>query len=358
MTLSAVQQKPAGGGYDAGPAFWWGLGAVATVVALAMLTPSRSCPVNGLATAWFLGGPGNVAFLVGGYGFLLVTARRHQNPAIARAVLVAFLLVTLIVQLQKLVFHGWLLRPSGNGGGFPSGHAAGAFTVAFLLALLFPRWSPVGYGLAVAISWSRIATSSHFPYQVVAGAATGYLIALLLSHRLARCDYCSVILPFQSLIVMGVPFIALCSFSHEFEDDFLLVVGTALPVLAGVVLRIWPYLRCCAEPRGRIMRYAGNTLICAGVTLGLELPWLVPLEVLVCLTVYTLAERKCRSPVQSKAAPVPGLLPEISPVPGRNRVRLPRLLHKRWVGEIAWTSLWLLVVLKEMMASGPFGSVP
>lgn len=65
-------------------------------------------------------------------------------------------------------------------GGFPSGHAIGAFSIATVIANRYhhPRWVPVlAYGLATAISLSRVTTSAHFPSDVFLGASLGYAIA-------------------------------------------------------------------------------------------------------------------------------------------------------------------------------------
>jgi membrane-associated PAP2 superfamily phosphatase len=66
-----------------------------------------------------------------------------------------------------------------KGSAFPSGHAAGAFSVATVIASRYHnhRWVPwVMYGMATAISFSRVTTSAHFPSDVFMGAALGYTI--------------------------------------------------------------------------------------------------------------------------------------------------------------------------------------
>ena len=66
-----------------------------------------------------------------------------------------------------------------KGSAFPSGHAAGAFSVATVIASRYRnhRWVPwVMYGFATAISVSRVTTSAHFPSDVFLGAALGYTI--------------------------------------------------------------------------------------------------------------------------------------------------------------------------------------
>jgi hypothetical protein len=66
-----------------------------------------------------------------------------------------------------------------RGSSFPSGHAAGVFSVATVIASRYHKhaWVPwVAYGFATAISCSRVTTLSHFPSDVFLGAALGYTI--------------------------------------------------------------------------------------------------------------------------------------------------------------------------------------
>lgn len=67
-----------------------------------------------------------------------------------------------------------------DSGGFYSDHAMAATAVATVIARRYRshKWVPfVAYGLAGAISFSRITTSQHFPGDVFFGGAMGYLIA-------------------------------------------------------------------------------------------------------------------------------------------------------------------------------------
>jgi membrane-associated phospholipid phosphatase len=66
-----------------------------------------------------------------------------------------------------------------KGSSFPSGHAAGAFAVATVVATRYHthRWVPWAvYGFATVISLSRITSSSHFPSDVFLGAVLGYSV--------------------------------------------------------------------------------------------------------------------------------------------------------------------------------------
>jgi len=68
-----------------------------------------------------------------------------------------------------------------KGSAFPSGHAAGVFSVATVVATRYQkrrRWVPwVAYSFATIISFSRVTSSAHFPSDVFLGAALGYATA-------------------------------------------------------------------------------------------------------------------------------------------------------------------------------------
>jgi membrane-associated phospholipid phosphatase len=92
------------------------------------------------------------------------------------------------VELLKLV----TLRerpPQGNGGGrflqagpndssFPSTHAALAWAMAPVIAERYPGWmtKTAVYGLATAVSFSRVTGQQHFPSDVAIGSALGWAI--------------------------------------------------------------------------------------------------------------------------------------------------------------------------------------
>lgn len=67
-----------------------------------------------------------------------------------------------------------------HSGGFYSVHAMSAFSIATVIAHRYRarRWVPwVAYGMAGAISFSRITSSNHFPSDVFFGGAIGFVIA-------------------------------------------------------------------------------------------------------------------------------------------------------------------------------------
>jgi membrane-associated PAP2 superfamily phosphatase len=66
-----------------------------------------------------------------------------------------------------------------HGSSFPSGHAAGVFSVATVVASRYRnhKWVPwLAYAFATAISCSRVTTLAHFPSDVFLGAAIGYTV--------------------------------------------------------------------------------------------------------------------------------------------------------------------------------------
>lgn len=67
-----------------------------------------------------------------------------------------------------------------KGSSFPSGHSAAAFSVATVIAERYHnhRWVPwLAYGLASAVSLSRVTSKAHFPSDVFLGGALGYTVA-------------------------------------------------------------------------------------------------------------------------------------------------------------------------------------
>jgi membrane-associated phospholipid phosphatase len=45
-----------------------------------------------------------------------------------------------------------------------------------------PKLAPVWFGLALAIGWSRIETSEHYPYQVILGGLLGCALGYAMTH--------------------------------------------------------------------------------------------------------------------------------------------------------------------------------
>lgn len=60
---------------------------------------------------------------------------------------------------------------------FPSSHAVNIFAAAFFLSQPFRRFSPLIYGIAALVGYSRVYIGIHYPLDVVGGAGFGLLIA-------------------------------------------------------------------------------------------------------------------------------------------------------------------------------------
>ena len=67
---------------------------------------------------------------------------------------------------------------------FPSGHSAIAFAFAHVVAGEYPGWKVklAAYGLAAATAFARVQGREHFPSDVLAGGAIGYLIGGYVVH--------------------------------------------------------------------------------------------------------------------------------------------------------------------------------
>jgi membrane-associated phospholipid phosphatase len=81
-------------------------------------------------------------------------------------------------------FRPWSDHPfSTRNFGLPSSHALIAFSGAAALSVLFPEATSVWYALAIGCGITRILAGAHFVSDVVAGAAIGIAVAILLSRR-------------------------------------------------------------------------------------------------------------------------------------------------------------------------------
>ena len=116
---------------------------------------------------------------------LLATRRLLALVAFAVAEALAPLLSSLLkVLIDRPRPPGGLVHPVGSS--YPSGHATDAGTTAVALVLLFtaagpgrrPWWIAAGLGIAV-MAWSRTYLQVHWLSDVVAGAALGIGVALV-----------------------------------------------------------------------------------------------------------------------------------------------------------------------------------
>lgn len=104
-----------------------------------------------------------------------------QGPATARVILVSLASANLVVEGLKRLVHR--TRPDGdtnpNNASFPSGHAASAAALAWVLTWRWPRGAIAFWLLAATVSFSRIYLNRHYLSDVVTGVAIGILFAWL-----------------------------------------------------------------------------------------------------------------------------------------------------------------------------------
>ncbi len=120
---------------------------------------------------------------VGLYGLGLITHNEHQRETgflSGESAIDALIAVEAIKYAagRQRPFQGAGLGEFRRGGtSFPSEHSAGAWAIAGMVAHEYP--SPfmkfLSYGLATAVSATRVTSKQHFPSDVLIGAAIGYL---------------------------------------------------------------------------------------------------------------------------------------------------------------------------------------
>ncbi len=139
------------------------------------------------AKHWFL------LYLFG--GFLLVRSGR-------KGVFILFLLIITAVlsdQINSNILKDYFgrIRPChtlddlrllvncGMGKSFPSSHAANSFAAAVVLIHFFRPYRWLFLTIAILIAFSRVYVGVHYPMDVIAGAAVGFIVgyAVLLAAR-------------------------------------------------------------------------------------------------------------------------------------------------------------------------------
>jgi undecaprenyl-diphosphatase len=142
---------------------------------------------------------------------VLLAALQGHRPQIVAALFLSFVTVGLPVNLLKraverprppAVLSPELFEVLGRPlthGALPSGHSGTALAVMAIVLLAQPAvrrrlWvTPVVVVLCVGVLWSRMACGAHWPWDVLTGAAIGWLggwLALALADRLGFTRWC------------------------------------------------------------------------------------------------------------------------------------------------------------------------
>lgn len=104
--------------------------------------------------------------LAGGVGELMKLLIRRERPNLTDG---------------EYLFRSFAEKPfSSSGLGMPSTHVIVAFAAAAVLARLWPRASPVWYGLAAGCALTRVWAQAHFVSDVVGAAVVAYGIVALI----------------------------------------------------------------------------------------------------------------------------------------------------------------------------------
>ena len=137
----------------------------------------------------------SLSYLVG--GLLLFVVFRNRKPSMAYSGLFLFSAVAvsgLSADLVKYIagrarptlyfsegLYGFAFFHSQYAWiSFPSGHSATAFSVAIVLATLYPRWRFAAFFAAALIAFSRIFLAQHYISDVIAGSFLGIFSSILL----------------------------------------------------------------------------------------------------------------------------------------------------------------------------------
>ena len=135
-----------------------------------------------------------LASLVGaGAGLYLFSYPTHNPHWRETGFLAGEAALNSLIEVEALKYSLQRPRPNQSGSGqffnsgtsFPSEHAAAAWSIAGVIAHEYPGTLPklFAYGMASAISFSRVHAREHFPSDVLIGSALGFLISQSVYRR-------------------------------------------------------------------------------------------------------------------------------------------------------------------------------
>lgn len=206
---------------------------------------------DGLWANWTLFGDAWVALVL-----LLPFVGRH--PRLVWSAMVTALIAAIAVPLLKHAFamprppaelaadviH--IIGPAYKSHSFPSGHTTTAFVLAGVVSLYFRRYWVTGLSVIFAsgVGISRMAVGVHWPMDVTAGAALGWLCAVAGTYWAAHWRWGEsllgqrVIAFLLLLVTLGMLFF----FKADVHLATLLAKGVAISILIGGtsgLIRLW-----------------------------------------------------------------------------------------------------------------------
>lgn len=182
---------------------------------------------------------------------------------------------------------GWQWWPSWDSGldSFPSGHTSASLAVVTVWARALPRWRWLPFAVAAWVGASRIWRGSHFPSDVVAGMATGFVVGSIFNGPFRwwgrSAAQALVRIAPTTLFITALFWVLTHRIVDATTDGILLASGVVL-VYGGLVLRL-------ARHRGSTTGIDPERTTISESLLGLGLgvvtaaPILIGLTGLVCL---------------------------------------------------------------------------
>ena len=177
---------------------WW---FVPFVVAGALIPADRhvsaALPRNNLTASRRISDVGYYGSEAALGGFLLHGLLAHNEHSKETAYLggeaflnsgIVFLITQVVAARQRPLVgngHGRFFEDHSFSTSFPSGHSMFTWSTASVVAHEYPRpaLKVLWYGIAAAVSITRVTGQKHFPSDVLVGGTMGYLIALNIFHR-------------------------------------------------------------------------------------------------------------------------------------------------------------------------------
>jgi undecaprenyl-diphosphatase len=125
---------------------------------------------------------------------ILLFGGPQRFAAAASAVLAAGAGILIFLRIKKLTGrkrpcaiepHCWATLLPPDQFSFPSGHTITAFAVTVSLSHFYPEMRPGFLFCAISVAASRVVLGMHFLSDVMAGAALGTLLAVVVSHAMS-----------------------------------------------------------------------------------------------------------------------------------------------------------------------------